>query len=101
MIVTRWQAPIMPALEEMKQILEREGLECSIEVADPERKMGDHRHPFTEIRVVLSGQMIFSIAGNQMLLRPGDRVEVPSNTRHSHYAQGGSPCECLVAQRVC
>jgi gentisate 1,2-dioxygenase len=100
MIVTRWQAPILPNTEEMTQIMLREGLDPLLEVVEPNRKMPDHRHPFTEIRVLLKGEMIFSVAGNQMLLRAGDRIEVPPNTRHAHHAQGQTACECLVAQRV-
>lgn len=100
MIVNRWQAPIMPNIDEMKQILEREGLEPIVETIEPDRKIVDHRHPFAEIRMIIEGEMIFSVAGNQMLLRPGDRIEVPSNTRHSHQAQGRTPCQCLVAQRI-
>lgn len=100
MIVTRWQAPILPNTEEMTQIMVREGLDPLLEVVEPNRKMPDHRHPFTEIRVLLKGEMIFSVAGNQMLLRAGDRIEVPPNTRHAHHAQGQTACECLVAQRV-
>lgn len=100
MIVTRWQAPMMPSIEEMKLILEREGLEPALEIVEPDHKISDHRHPFAEIRMIVQGEMIFSVAGNQMLLRAGDRIEVPSNTRHSHSTQGRMVCQCLVAQRI-
>jgi quercetin dioxygenase-like cupin family protein len=100
MIVTRWQAPIIPSKEQVFLILESENLDPYEEVFEPNTKISDHRHPFTEVRVVLSGEMIFNISGNQFVLRPGDRLEIPANTKHSHVSQSGKPCVCICAQRV-
>lgn len=100
MIITRWQAPVVPSKEQIHIILESEGLEPFDESYEPQVKIQDHRHPFTEVRVIISGEMIFNISGNQFVLRPGDRVEIPANTKHSHIAQGLQPCVCVCAQRA-
>lgn len=100
MIITRWQAPVIPTKEQVHLILESENLEPYEEVYQPHAKVHDHRHPFTEVRVIVSGEMIFNISGNQFVLRPGDRVEIPANTRHSHTAQGSQTCLCICAQRA-
>lgn len=100
MIVTRWQAPIIPSKEQVFLILESENLDPYEEVFEPNTKINDHRHPFTEVRIILSGEMIFNISGNQFVLRPGDRLEIPANTKHSHVSQGSKPCVCVCAQRV-
>jgi quercetin dioxygenase-like cupin family protein len=100
MIITRWQAPMIPNKEQVQMILESENLEPYEEVYQPNAKVPDHRHPFAEVRVIVSGEMIFNISGNQFVLRPGDRVEIPANTKHSHVAQGNQTCLCICAQRA-
>lgn len=100
MIITRWQAPITPNRSQIQMILEAEGLEPYEEVYQPQSKISEHRHPFCEIRVIVSGEMLFNISGNQFLLRAGDRVEIPGNTKHSHTAQGADPCLCICALRA-
>lgn len=100
MIMTRWQAAQMPNLDQMKLILAQEGLEPYTEVFNSSTKISDHRHPFTEVRIVISGELLTNIAGNQVLLRPGDRIEISANTKHSYQVQGNEPCACLCAEKV-
>jgi quercetin dioxygenase-like cupin family protein len=99
MIVTRWQAPALPAPEQLKMIFEAEGLAPFIEEFAPKAVIPDHRHPFDEIRFVVSGELLLNIAGNQLLLRAGDRIDIPANTRHSKSVESANPCVCLVANR--
>ena len=98
MIITRWPAPLVPSREQLHMILEAEGLEPFDETYDPQMKVNDHRHPFAEVRIVVAGEMLFNISGNQFLLRPGDRLEIPANTKHSHIAHSNVVCVC--AQRA-
>jgi quercetin dioxygenase-like cupin family protein len=100
MIITRWQAPLVPSKQQVHMILEQEGLEPFDEVYQPQTKIPDHRHPFAEVRVVVAGEMHFNISGNQFVLRPGDRVEIPANTKHSHVSHGTVDCVCVCAQRA-
>jgi quercetin dioxygenase-like cupin family protein len=99
MVVTRWQAPVLPTLEQIKMIFEAEGLAPAEEVLPSKTAIPDHRHPFDEIRVVMDGALFMNISGNQILLRPGDRIDIPANTRHSFAADGDSACACIVASR--
>lgn len=99
MLVTRWQAPLRPTREQIHMILQDEGLETFEETYDPKGRVLEHRHPFAEVRIVASGELLFNISGNQFLLRSGDRVEIPANTKHSHIAQGDQPCLCVCAQK--
>lgn len=100
MIITRWQAPVSPTAAQIKMMLETEGLEAFTELYSPTEKISEHRHPYTEVRYVVSGELMFNIAGNQFLLRAGDRVEVPANTKHSHFAGNNDPCSCVCAQKL-
>ena len=99
MIVTRWQAPVLPAPEQLKMMFEAEGLTAVVEELGADATIADHRHPFDEIRIVVSGAMMMNISGNQLLLRAGDRIDIPANTRHSKATEGKDACICLVANR--
>lgn len=100
MIITRWQAPVIPNKEQVRLILESENLEPYEEIYQANEKVPEHRHPFAEVRVIIAGEMIFNISGNQFILHPGDRVEIPANTRHSHTAHAANSCLCVCAQRA-
>lgn len=91
---------MLPSRELALMILESEGLEPYEEVYQPQMKVPEHRHPFCEVRMIVKGEMMFNIQGNQFLLRAGDRVEIPANTKHSHIAQSSEGCICICGQRA-
>jgi len=99
MVVTRWQAPVLPTPEQIKMIFMSEGLQPEEESLEAKTVIHDHRHPFDEIRVVMSGALFMNISGNQILLRAGDRIDIPANTRHSKSTEGDDRCLCIVASR--
>ncbi len=99
MLITRWQASVLPSLDQVKQIFEMEGLKPLIEEYEPHSKVNVHRHYFDEVRIVINGELHLNISGNQLKLSPGDRIEIPSNTKHSTWVEGESPCLCLYAKR--
>jgi quercetin dioxygenase-like cupin family protein len=80
-------------------LLESEDLEPFEEKFGPQTKIPEHRHPFNEVRMILEGELIFNIAGNQLLLRAGDRIEIPANTRHSYEVRGRDDCVCICGYR--
>lgn len=100
MLVTRWQAPRVPDIERIKLLFEAEGYTPYEESFEPQTEIKDHRHPFDEVRMVASGELLMNVAGNQLLLRPGDRITIPSNTRHSKKVQGSKPCVCICANVI-
>lgn len=97
MLIRRWQAPVVPDRKQVFIMFETEGLEATEEVFQPAAHIRDHRHPFDEIRMILSGQLMVDVAGNRLLLRPGDRLVIPANTRHSKKVEGDSPCVSICA----
>lgn len=99
MVITRWQAKLLPTKDQARQIYLAEELRPEEETLLPGQAIPEHRHPFDEIRMVLSGQLMMNISGNQLLLRPGDRIIIPSNTKHSKSVHGDEPCLCYVANR--
>ena len=100
MIVNRWQAPILPSAEQIKMIFEREGLEPFEEVYKPGEQIPAHRHPFDEVRMLVKGALLVDIAGNRLLLRAGDKIIIPSNTRHAKKVQGQSSCISICSYKA-
>lgn len=100
MLIRRWQASIVPTQVQILKMMEFEGLETFVEEMDPKSEVKDHRHPFDEVRVVATGELLMNIAGNQLLLRAGDRITVPSNTRHSKKVNGDESCICVCAKKT-
>ena len=97
MLIYRWQSPIIPAPEQIRMFFEREGLSAVEEVYKAGEEVKDHIHPFDEIRMVCQGEILFNIAGNRVLLRGGDKIVIPSNTRHSKKVQGKKDCISFCA----
>ncbi len=100
MLITRWQAPLVPSKEQILMFLDQEGLEGIEERLAQGARINEHRHPFTEVRIIVEGEMLFNVSGNQFLVRAGDRLEIPANTKHWHQAHGNTDCVCVYAQRV-
>lgn len=87
MLISRWQANTSPHLEQLKLILQAEGLDPKVETFVKNQKMVEKRHPFGEVRYVVEGELFLNVAGTQLLLRAGDRIEIPANTKHSYSTQ--------------
>ena len=100
MIVNRWQAPVLPTAKQILMIFEREGLKPIEETYKPGDEVKNHRHPFDEVRMLVKGSLLIDIAGNRLLLREGDKIVIPSNTRHSKKVHGDSPCICICSYKA-
>ena len=97
MLIYRWQSPLVPTENQIRMFFEREGLIPDQEVYRPGESVEEHIHPFDEVRMVASGKIVFNIAGNRLLLRGGDKIVIPSNTRHSKKVQGDKKCISFCA----
>ena len=100
MIVRRWQAPIVPDIKQIMMMFQVEGLTPYEEVVEHETTIPDHRHPFDEVRMVAQGELHINISGTQLLLRAGDRILIPSNTRHSKSVKTPEDCICVCATKT-
>lgn len=100
MIITRWQAPLIPDKDQVKAMFRGEGLEPYEEVVSTGTEITDHRHPFVEIRMVAVGELLMNISGNQLLLRAGDKIIIPANTKHSHKTLASENCLCICAKKI-
>lgn len=100
MLITRWQAPIVPKIDQITTWFEMEGLEPQKVTIQPKESFQNLRHPFDDVIMVAQGELILNIAGNKLLLREGDKIVIPSNTKHSKEVSGENPCTYISAQKT-
>ena len=78
-----------------------EGLDPFLETMEKDHNLPDHRHPFDEVRMVAEGEILLNIAGTKLLLREGDRITIPSNTKHSiSVGPNSERSVCVCANRI-
>jgi quercetin dioxygenase-like cupin family protein len=82
MDVVRWSNNWKPTEPELRKLLEREGFRCEIYTDAPGTKYGRHKHDFDDFVVIVSGQMAIATDKHEWLLKPGDRLDIPTNTVH-------------------
>lgn len=101
MLIQRWEAQTVIDLKLAKLLFENEGLEFTEEVFPAQYKIPDHRHSMTEVRQIIKGELLVKVGGNQLLLREGDRIEIPANTKHSYQNnQESGDCVSLTAYKI-
>ena len=100
MLVTRWQAPIVPQVSQILKMYEAEGLEPTEERFAANSEVAEQRHPFDEVITVAEGELMLDITGNKLLLRPGDRIVIPSNTKYQFKAGETNGCMCIRASKT-
>ena len=100
MLVTRWQAQIVPKKDQIKLWFEAEGLVPKEVVLNASSEFKDLRHPFDDVIMVAEGEVILDIAGNKLLLRSGDKIVIPSNTKYSKKVEATVPCLCIEASKT-
>lgn len=100
MIIRRWLAPLNPSKTQIIALFEKDGLEYFEENFPAGTKIPKHRHPFDEVRMIIKGKIFYNISGNKVLLRPGDKIIVPSNTLHSKFVQKDADCLSICSYQA-
>ena len=100
MKITRWTAQLDPKKEIILQLFRAEGLDGTEVTVEPGRKMANMRTNMRETIQVLDGELIFNLSGTQFVLRPGDKLEMASNTSYSYSNLKNSSCQFLTAHMI-
>ena len=100
MLVRRWRANEMPSRDQIKLMFYQEDLDPSVEIYKSGEEIKEHKHPFDEIRMVVVGELFINVSGNQLILRAGDRIEIPSNTKHSTINKNALDCVSIISKAV-
>ena len=100
MLITRWQAQLVPNAEQIKQMFKTEGYTPLFGSLKPGSGSKDLRQPFDQIRILCSGELLVNVTGNKLLLRAGDRITIPANTKYSINNQGSKDCTYYFAHKI-
>lgn len=101
MKVARWNEERDGALTEeaLRRQIEARGYRTSRLVYEPGTRFPEHEHDVDKINGVLSGRFRFEAGGEEVVLEPGDRLEIPKGTRHAAEVVGEEAVVALDAKR--
>jgi quercetin dioxygenase-like cupin family protein len=88
-----------PTVEELTDILKREGLVCELYSDKPGTKYGRHKHDFDDFIVIVRGRMKLGTEQGEWILKPGDRIDLPRNTVHWAEMLGKEEVQYLSAAK--
>jgi quercetin dioxygenase-like cupin family protein len=98
--VTHWPADAgQITINKIRARLEQEGLRPYRFELVPGDLYGDHAHPEAEIRWVVSGRMRIQVDREEIILEPGDRLDLAANVVHSADVFGEEVVVTLCASR--
>ncbi len=97
--IVRWTKPKKPTLGDLQKMLEAEGLEFEMYSDRPGTKYGRHKHPFDDFIVIVAGKMKIKTDKQEWLMKPGDRLDLPSNTSHTAEVVGREEVQYLSAAK--
>jgi quercetin dioxygenase-like cupin family protein len=98
--LTRWPADAgQVTINKVRARLEQEGLFPSRFDMVPGDSYDDHAHPGAEIRWVVSGRMRIRIGNEEIVLGPGERLDLAPNVIHSADVVGDEVVVTLCASR--
>jgi quercetin dioxygenase-like cupin family protein len=98
--ITHWPADAgQVTINKIRARLEQEGLYPSRFDMVPGDSYGDHSHPEAEIRWVVSGRMRLCIGGEELILTPGDRLDLAAGVVHSADVVGDEVVVTVCASR--
>lgn len=100
MKITRWSAEIPASIELAQQLFVNEGLEPRTHIFNSGSKLSHQRTMMTEILQVITGELVFNLSGNQFVIRPGDKLEIPPNTVYSYSNLKDSKCVFISVQKL-
>jgi quercetin dioxygenase-like cupin family protein len=99
MSARRWNSVTDGALSEraLRRMLEAEGYDVTRYVYPPGTSFPEHTHGMDKIDAVVSGQFEIVVAGEQVILGPGDWIAVPRGVPHTATVVGNAPVVSLDA----
>ena len=89
-----------PDAETIRAELEERGYTVSRHVYRPGTYFDEHTHRHDKIDAVVSGRFRMTVAGDEVVLEPGDWAAVPAGTTHTARVLGDEPVVSLDATRA-
>lgn len=82
----------------MRRRLVRQGYDVTRCTYPPGTQFSNHKHQFEKVEAVVRGRFRMIIEGREVILRPGEWVEVPEGAVHSAEVLGDRAVVCLDAR---
>ncbi|CAI2737293.1 unnamed protein product [Dicrocoelium dendriticum] len=76
------------SLQSMLKKLKKQGFSCVDYTFQPGCSFPEHTHAENKMDCIVNGQLWFKMFGEEVILGPGDCLEVPKNTPHSARVHG-------------
>ncbi len=75
--------PLVRSVEGMsRRVLQTENATIAITDLEPKTVIDTHKHDVEQTGVVVKGSIVYVVAGEQRILRPGDTYRVPAGASH-------------------
>jgi quercetin dioxygenase-like cupin family protein len=101
--VTRWHGGEHPSFSSITRQMKKEGLRPYMWVNMPNHRYGVRTHGYDKVLYVIEGTLEITLPDNnqRVILKAGDRVDVPAGVRHGTIVgTGGAKCvEAAIARR--
>lgn len=95
----RWQRPEHPAEATLRAEFEADGYSVYSWTDAPCTTYPPHMHDDDQSHWVLRGAIALTVAGDEYVLRAGDRDWLPAGTVHSARVVGDAPVPYLIASK--
>lgn len=96
--VEAWPEQLAPSEQSIGEKFRSEGLSPSRWSNGPGDRYAAHSHSYHKVLYCVRGEIVFTIDGNDVPLVPGDRLEIPPQTKHSAVV-GPDGVTCMEASR--
>lgn len=96
--VTSWGSHTEVSETAVRERFRSEGLSPSSWSNGPGDRYAVHSHAYHKVLYCLRGSITFTVEGEDMTLRPGDRLEIPPGTNHSAVV-GPDGVACMEGSR--
>ena len=74
--VLTWNKTRVPKEEELRAMMEKEGMKPYISVMEKNEFVDAHEHNYDETRILVSGKVEFCAEGRSHVLKPGARIDL-------------------------
>jgi quercetin dioxygenase-like cupin family protein len=101
--IIRWRGSEHPTFSNITRQMKKEGLRPYMWTNMANHRYGIRSHGYDKVLYVVDGsiELSFPDLGQQVIMRPGDRVDVPAGVRHGTIVGNKGACcvEAAVARR--
>ncbi|KAH9503936.1 hypothetical protein Btru_064199 [Bulinus truncatus] len=86
----KWNKSTDGALNDdnMRRKLKSLGYQSTMYIFSPGTDFPDHTHSMTKLDAITSGKFFLSMHGQNVIMEPGDIIEVPKNVVHNAHVVG-------------